>query len=273
MIWQVVSDKLLWAAPPVQVPAVSQGYGRVDLSRSLPLADSHGPDFNLTVWDDINTEVSDSESFKVCLRVLDSKGSLRVTIAWTDPPSSQYAGRNLVNDLDLTVTSGASGQYWLGNTPKAYNSLTNFVSAYDRLNNVEQVTLPAVAGDYVAVRVFGASIPIAPQRFAMVVTGPYAEADPAACSGPSAACPKGCSGNGECRDGRCSCDPLWSGPDCGVKNFILACNDTLAINVRADGWAYIVLDTPLNTSWQVCRYNRNTQIYVLTSNLWCCIAG
>ena len=204
---QIVAGELVWRPPPARVPAQSQGYGRVDLSKSLPL--DGGLAFNLTVWDGANAAVGDGESFQVCLRVLESGGDVRVTVAWTDPPAVQFAGRALVNDLDLTVTSSTTGSYWTGNTPLAYNSLTGFVPVHDRLNNVEQVTVPAAAaGDVVAVQVYGASVPLAPQAFAMVVTGSHAVIENSACAELSSACPGGCSGNGECLDGRCHCSPL-----------------------------------------------------------------
>ena len=45
---------------------------------------------------------------------------------------------------------------------------------------------------------------------------------------------------------------FWSGLDCGLANAVLSCNETVFVDVRADGWAYMVLGLPsMNATWQV----------------------
>ena len=62
---------------------------------------------------------------KYCL--VSTGGTLRVTLAWADPPPLPAAALQLVNDLDLTVRADSlSGSALPGN------------GAPDRLNNVEQ---------------------------------------------------------------------------------------------------------------------------------------
>ena len=92
---------------------------------------------------------------------------LRVTLAWTDFPSTPAASVNLNNDLDLVV-SGPSGTF-LGNVFASSQSTTGGTA--DRRNNVEQVTLDApAAGSYtITVRAF--NVPSSAQPFALVASG------------------------------------------------------------------------------------------------------
>lgn len=55
------------------------------------------------------------------------------TLAWNDPPNSGYttATKQLMHDLDLTVTCVATGQVWYGNGG----------SSADEVNNVERVNV------------------------------------------------------------------------------------------------------------------------------------
>ncbi len=94
----------------------------------------------------------------------------KVTLAWSDYPSSATAARNLVNDLDLRVTS-PSGEVYLGNAFAGGWSETGGTA--DRLNNLENVFVanPA-AGDWV-VEVVGFNVPFGPQPFALVLDGEF----------------------------------------------------------------------------------------------------
>lgn len=78
----------------------------------------------------------------------------RVTLAWTDAPGSTSASKELINDLDLTVTAGANT--YKGNVFSGAFSATGGVA--DGTNNVESVFLPAGAAQNFTVTVTAAKI-------------------------------------------------------------------------------------------------------------------
>jgi hypothetical protein len=92
---------------------------------------------------------------------------LKVTLVWTDAPSTPTAGANLVNDLDLVVKEGANT--YLGNVWSSGQSQTG--GAADGVNVEENVrrTTPVV-GNYV-IEVHGANVPMGAQPYALVVSG------------------------------------------------------------------------------------------------------
>ncbi|HYF64220.1 MAG TPA: S8 family serine peptidase [Herpetosiphonaceae bacterium] len=101
------------------------------------------------------------------LEVLTSTQPLRVMLAWTDPPASLAASRQLVNDLDLLVT-GPGGTIYAGNA----------ATDGDRLNNVEGVVINNPPPGQYSVKVRAHNVPIADQPYALVVAGPINPAAP-----------------------------------------------------------------------------------------------
>ena len=82
--------------------------------------------------------------------VTDSLSPFKATLAWTDPAAEPGSAQTLVNDLNLVVETPDGSSYY-GNHFLGKN-------APDRINNVEQVVLPAPqAGEY-TLRVSGATI-------------------------------------------------------------------------------------------------------------------
>ena len=96
-------------------------------------------------------------------------GPLKVTLVWSDYPSTESAAVNLVNDLDLRVTA-PGGAIYQGNIFSGGWSQTG--GSPDRRNNVENVYIQAAvtAGNYV-IEVRGYNVPYGPQPFALVVRG------------------------------------------------------------------------------------------------------
>jgi hypothetical protein len=165
------------------VPNNCQGWGRVLLDDSLFFTGDARRNF---VADDAGFPQGGAGQTKTFTFNVTAGQGLRVTLAWTDFPSTPAASINLNNDLDLTV-SGPSGTF-LGNVFSASQSTTG--GAADRRNNVEQVRLNTpVAGTYtVTVRAF--NVPSSAQPFALVVSGGVAVAGgnraPVANAGPDA---------------------------------------------------------------------------------------
>jgi subtilisin family serine protease len=147
------------------IPGMCQGWGRATLDDVLHLAgDARG------LWvreDEGFAGAGVAKSFKL---IVAAGQPLKVTLAWTDFPSTPAAARHVVNDLDLEV-QGPAGTF-LGNVFAQGSSAAG--GAADRRNTLEQVLLRAPqAGEYtVTVRAF--TVPRGPQPFSLVVTGDVA---------------------------------------------------------------------------------------------------
>jgi subtilisin family serine protease len=138
--------------PPRPNPV--EGWGRINLRQSL------FPGGSRTVLPiDSAAGLSTEERRKYPLTVVAGQGPLRVTLVWTDPPSSLLAGPQLVNDLDLKVLA-PDGRWLFGN------------GGSDRVNNVEEVEIAAPAPGVYTVIVDGYNVPQGPQPFALVASGP-----------------------------------------------------------------------------------------------------
>ena len=152
------------------IPANCQGWGRVLLENVLHF---NGQTRKLWVKDNATAFATGSTNEDRTYTFSVSTGeSLKVTLAWTDFPSTPAAGTNLVNDLDLIVT-GPTGTVWRGNVFSGGASATG--GAADRRNTLEQVLLASPAAGVYTVTVRSFNIPSGPQPFALVVTGNAAE--------------------------------------------------------------------------------------------------
>jgi len=97
-------------------PYLEQGFGRVGLADTLYLSGStryaHIPslvDNSGTFYDDaISTD--ETKTYHYCVHP-DTSQEVRITLVWSDYPSSESASVNLVNDLDLKVSYSSSITY------------------------------------------------------------------------------------------------------------------------------------------------------------------
>jgi subtilisin family serine protease len=107
---------------------------------------------------------------------------LKISLVWSDFPSTTTAAVNLVNNLNLTVT-GPGGVTYRGNVFNGGWSTTGGVA--DAVNNVENVYVQSAAAGTWTATVTAANVPQGPQPFALVVRGGTAAvvAPPAAPSG------------------------------------------------------------------------------------------
>jgi hypothetical protein len=147
-------------------PNMFSGYGRVDLSSVLRIAGvTPTRDFDILTNrndDSITTGVTNT----YCFTASSASLPVKVTLVWTDPAASVSSSIQLVNDLDLTVTtdscsSSSDDDVWLGN---------NGASA-DTLNNVEQVVIlnPGTGCNFCAA-VIGSNVPSGPQTYSLVAS-------------------------------------------------------------------------------------------------------
>jgi uncharacterized repeat protein (TIGR01451 family) len=150
---------------PTTRPNNVEGWGRVDLGfMSAPLP------YGLWI-DDQSNGITTGQSVTYVhtsahpLEVLSSAQPLRIMLAWTDPPASLAAARQLVNDLDLKVV-GPGGVIYRGNN----------AASGDRLNNVEGIVIQNPPVGRYTVEVRGYNVPVATQPYALAVAGPLSGA-------------------------------------------------------------------------------------------------
>lgn len=139
-------------------PDIHQGWGRMDLAKSLIFGNGYfpayfeaAPGLHTGQFGDLQFEVSDAGA------------ELRVTLVWTDAPGLEATHGALVNDLDLELTDPG------GTTHFGFAGLLG--QQRDRFNNFEEVRLAAAPAGTYTLKVVGHNVPAGPQTFALVVTG------------------------------------------------------------------------------------------------------
>jgi len=149
----------------ITIPHAAQGWGRILLDNTLYFA---GDDGTLYVDDHTDGFTGPGDLPVVYqLEVTDTSVPLKVTLAWTDYPSTPAAATHLVNDLDLRV-DGPSGSFH-GNYFFGGASIDHGVP--DRLNNLELVLVEAPLPGVYAIEVSPHIVPSGPQPYALVVSG------------------------------------------------------------------------------------------------------
>ena len=139
---------------------MSQGWGHVNLvSVLLPSAPIQ------VRWYDYTRGLRTGESMRWSRTVADTSVPVVITLIWTDYPGSAGHYPNLVNDLDLVVTS-PSGKTIYGNCRADQADCRP-----DRANNVERVIIPIPEVGRYQIRVRAFNVPRGPQDFALVYSG------------------------------------------------------------------------------------------------------
>jgi serine protease AprX len=142
------------------IPNNHEGWGRIDVDAATDGSLEHR-DYENTESEAVTTGVVREYSYTSV-----AGQPFKVTLAWTDFPSTAAAATNLVNDLDLELESPL-GNVYRGNVFSGGWSVTG--GSADRLNNVENVFVQGPAAGTWTVRVTGFNVPSGPQGFALVV--------------------------------------------------------------------------------------------------------
>jgi len=106
-------------------PRSSQGWGRIDMERTIPNSTQR----KITFWD-IDTSPDVGESWITKIKVAAGTPLLKVTLAWIDPVSAAGSQEQLVNNLNLKLISPSGANYY-----------GNEGTSPDQKNNVECVNL------------------------------------------------------------------------------------------------------------------------------------
>ncbi len=238
------------------IPSNCQGWGRIKLDDTLSFG---GQSPALAVEDDtVGFAQGSSGEDRTFQYTVASGTPLKVTLTWTDFPSTPAASTNIVNDLDLIV-SGPGGNF-LGNVFSGGQSTTG--GSADRLDTVEQVLLSNPPAGVYTVTVRSFTVPTGPQPFAVVVTGDLA----GQCS-VDADCDDGlfCNGAETCDTGSGACQA--GTPPCSGGETCVESSDTCSVCLHdvdfeggAGGWTQgadtcttgsFVVGVPDATAWQV----------------------
>lgn len=148
------------------IPNVHEGWGRIDLAAATSGSQQ---------WVDNSTGLATGGTANYQFNVATSGSAFKVTLVWTDYPSTESAGTNLVNNLNLVVTAPGGATY-RGNVFSGGWSQTG--GSADNVNNVENVYVQSAAAGTWTVQVSGANVPNGPQPFALVVDGQFGAPPP-----------------------------------------------------------------------------------------------
>jgi len=151
-------------ANPIEAPGIEQGWGRVMLDNAMHFA-GEARDLYVDEHGGFTSPTDPPVTYR--LDVLDSSEPLKVTLAWTDHPSTPAASTHLVNDLDLRVDGAGGG--WQGNA--FLHGQSHHLGDPDRVDNVEGVMVENPAPGTYSIQVSPYAIPSGPQPFVLVVTG------------------------------------------------------------------------------------------------------
>jgi len=193
-----------------QYPSSEQGYGRIQLNKVLKANTYAAPNQALFVYPFPDGTLSTKSTAYNCMKTTVAGASIKATLVWTDKAASPSSGHILVNDLDLAIVEQS------GITHKSATADGD----WDSHNNVEQVELKNLgSGVVLAVHVYGRSVPVGPQSYALVISGEIQYADcPSeflSASEPDI-CANDCSGSGVCNGLLCNCTGGKVGLDCSL---------------------------------------------------------
>jgi hypothetical protein len=160
----LIKAVLLNSADDIETPGIdyTSGYGNANAYNAVTTI-TRGHYFTGSVT------VTMEQTFNVTIPT--GIKQLKLTLAWTDPPTNPTTSSALINDLDLELQHIGSSSTWLPWVLNSNASVSNLqelpVRKRDSLNTVEQITVSnPIAGNY-TISVKGFSIPAAAQPFSI----------------------------------------------------------------------------------------------------------
>lgn len=145
------------------IPSNNIGWGRILADNALYFAG----DTRKLALVDFTTGLLTREFVEFQLEITDASVPLMATLVWTDYASTPAAAINIVNNLNLTATAGATT--YLGNVFSGGQSTTGGLADTKNVEECVRRTTPALG--VWTLRIDAANIPFGPQPFALVVTG------------------------------------------------------------------------------------------------------
>jgi len=146
-------------------PDYTYGWGLVEAKKAVKTA-LNGSEYI------IEGNISTGEVLNYSFNLSHTAEKLRVTLAWSDPPSTPFANIELATDLDLNVTNPSGTGYfgWLLDKDNPEDAATKamYMGESDGRNNVEQVEInnPSL-GEY-NITVKGYYVTDGPQEFSLI---------------------------------------------------------------------------------------------------------
>ena len=218
--------------------------------------------------------IKSNEKHTYFLNINNNNASLRITMAYLDPPLSVISINPLFADLDLIVIS-PSGKIFIGNE-KPDNQL-------EMTNTIERVIIKkefVEIGKYtilVQSHPFYDSI-IEEIRYSMVINGPFDHFDfinnqeELFFLSNSEKCEYQCKNNGVCSNGKCQCLDEYIGYDCSTKLVDFSVNKAYSISVSPSKISFIHInageyneDTAINTSFKLVSDDSHAAIHIFLS--------
>lgn len=146
-------------------PDYSNGYGRVDGVKAIEMI------LEQNFFEDSLTNLDEIHEYTYI--VAEGAPELRVSLAWDDEPASPLSSAQLVNDLDLSVTS-PDGQDEFFPFVLDPNFPANYATTgTDHLNNQEQIIIPNPEPGTWKVKVTAYSLPFSGQKYSIVYPGAF----------------------------------------------------------------------------------------------------
>lgn len=163
--YRKVWTKSGWTLIPIApIFTAEQGWGRPLLDATL----SFNSDVKKLMIIQEQQGIRTGEEHQFTVPVFTAGKTLKITLVWSDYPSSLLAGKNLVNNLDLKLQTPDKITY-LGNVFDQGVSIPG--SQPDAINCEEQIIIPnAIEGNY-SLKISGNYVPFGPQPYSVVVSG------------------------------------------------------------------------------------------------------
>ena len=143
-------------------PDYEHGWGRIHLGRALEVLEEEQ-----FITDTIEHAFQDYHQ----ITIPDGTGQARIMVYWMDPAGVVLSSKALVNDIDISLQSGA-GQLYLPHVLSHYphyDSLTKpAYRGFDHVNNMEEVILDNPLPGTYTLRVKGHMIPEGPLQYFVV---------------------------------------------------------------------------------------------------------